>query len=45
MMLSVEAAGGTTGTPGKSDAAKGKFYHEHLVANLIKVIRRLREAK
>lgn len=34
-------AGGTTGTPSKSDAAKGKIYHDHLVANLVTVIRRL----
>lgn len=45
MMQSVKAAGGTTGTPKKTDAATGKKYHEHLVANLTKVIRQLQEAK
>ncbi len=45
MKQSVEIAGGTTGTPTKTDAAKGKQYHEHLVANLVKVIRQLQESK
>jgi creatinine amidohydrolase len=45
MMQSVEAAGGTTGTPGKSDAARGKQYHDHLVGNLVRVIRQLQGTK
>jgi creatinine amidohydrolase len=45
MTQSVETAGGTTGTPSKSDAAKGRQYHDHLVANLVKVIRQLQEMK
>jgi len=36
-------AGGTTGEPSKSDAAKGKIYHDHLVANLVAVIRELQK--
>ena len=43
MMKAVKAAGGTTGTPSKADADKGKKYHEHLVGNLVKVIQRLQE--
>lgn len=41
MQKSVDAAGGTTGSPTKSSAAKDKVYHEHLVGNLVKVIRQL----
>lgn len=32
-------AGGVTGEPTKADAQRGKEYHEHLVNNLIKVIK------
>ncbi len=38
-----ESHGGTNGSPTKSDAAKGKVYHEHLVKNLVSVIRTLQE--
>lgn len=34
-------AGGTTGEPSKSDAEKGKLYHEHLIKNLIQIIKDL----
>lgn len=37
-----EVAGGTAGSPSKSDAAKGKIYHNHLVANLVRVIEKLK---
>lgn len=36
-------AGGTTGEPTKSDAEKGKKYHEHLVERLSCIIRMLQE--
>lgn len=38
---SAEIAGGATGEPTKSDAEKGKVYHEHLVNNLVAVIQLL----
>lgn len=34
-------AGGTSGSPTRADAAKGRLYHEHLVGNLVTVIRKL----
>lgn len=37
-----KVAGGTTGEPSKSDAAKGKIYHDHLMAHLIRVIEGLK---
>ncbi len=37
-----EIAGGTTGEPSKSDAAKGKVYHDHLIDNLVKIINGLK---
>lgn len=46
MKRSAEVAGGTTGTPSKACPEKGKLYHEHLVGNLVEVIRQLqRDAK
>ncbi|MFR3529380.1 MAG: creatininase family protein [Lachnospiraceae bacterium] len=36
-------AGGTTGEPTKSDAEKGRKYHEHLVERLVRVIRKMQE--
>lgn len=36
---SAEIAGGATGEPTKSDAERGRIYHEHLVKNLVAVIR------
>lgn len=36
-----EEYGGVTGEPSKSSKEKGKVYHEHLVKNLVKVIRQL----
>lgn len=36
-------AGGTTGEPTKADVQKGKVYHEHLVSNLVKVIKSLQD--
>ncbi len=41
MQKSVDAAGGTTGTPSKSSKEKGEVYHNHLVGNLVKVIEQL----
>ncbi len=38
LQRSADVAGGTTGTPSKSDTEKGKHYHQHLVSNLVKVI-------
>lgn len=38
-----EIAGGCTGEPSKSDPEKGRIYHEHLVNNLVSVIRSLQE--
>ncbi|MGN8897007.1 creatininase family protein [Flavonifractor sp. HCP28S3_F3] len=40
---SAEVAGGATGCPTKSDAEKGRIYHEHLVKNLVAVVRSLQE--
>ena len=36
-----EIAGGCTGEPSKSDAEKGRIYHEHLVKHLVTVIKSL----
>jgi creatinine amidohydrolase len=44
MQKSVEVAGGTTGTPSRTTAAKGEQYHRHLLENLVKVIRQLQQA-
>lgn len=38
-----QIAGGTTGEPTKSDAEKGRKYHEHLVERLVRVIRKMQE--
>jgi creatinine amidohydrolase len=38
MQRSIDAAGGTNGTPSKSDAQKGRQYHDHLVDKLVRVI-------
>jgi len=38
MKHSVDVAGGTKGTPSKSDAQKGKQYHDHLIDKLVKII-------
>lgn len=42
-LKNAEIAGGTTGEPTKSDAEKGRIYHEHLVKNLVEVIRDLQK--
>lgn len=42
MQKSVDAAGGTTGTPSKSSKEKGQIYHDHVVKNLVMVIERLK---
>ncbi len=42
LQRSADVAGGTTGTPSKSNAEKGKRYHQHLVDNLVQVIAALR---
>lgn len=42
-LKNAEIAGGCTGEPSKSDAEKGKIYHEHLVKNLVAVIRGLQD--
>lgn len=39
--LHAEKSGGTTGEPTKSSIEKGKVYHEHLVNNLVKIIKEL----
>ena len=36
-----EVSGGCTGEPTKSDAVKGRIYHQHLVDNLVRVIESL----
>jgi creatinine amidohydrolase len=41
---SAAIAGGATGEPTKSDAQRGKIYHDHLVDNLVSVIRSLQES-
>lgn len=38
-----EVAGGTNGEPTKASEEKGKFYHDHLVKNLVKIIKSLQE--
>ena len=38
-----DIAGGVTGEPSKSDPAKGKVYHDHLVRNLVAVIETLQK--
>ncbi|CCQ95323.1 Creatininase [[Clostridium] ultunense Esp] len=38
-----EKAGGTTGEPTKASKEKGKIYHEHLVKNLVKIIKDLQQ--
>lgn len=38
-----EKAGGTTGEPTKASKDKGEIYHEHLVQNLVKVIKKLQQ--
>ena len=38
---SAEIAGGSTGCPTKSDAEKGRIYHEHLIKNLVAVLESL----
>ena len=43
MQDSVDAAGGTSGSPSKSDKEKGKIYHEHIVENLVKIIKSLQK--
>ena len=37
-------AGGTSGEPTKSDAQKGKVYHDHLVERLAEVVERMKES-
>ena len=41
MQKSVDAAGGTTGSPSKTNREQGQIYHDHLVHNLVAVIRQL----
>jgi creatinine amidohydrolase len=41
MQKSVDAAGGTTGSPSKTNKDQGQIYHKHLVNNLVAVIRQL----
>lgn len=45
MMSSVKNAGGTTGMPSNANAETGKAYHQHLVDNLVRVIRCLQEVE
>ncbi len=44
MKVSADVAGGTTGCPSKSDKQKGKIYHEHIVDNLICIVKKLQES-
>ena len=41
---STAAAGGTSGEPSKSDADKGKMYHEHLIQRLTEVVEMMRNS-
>ena len=43
MQRSADLAGGATGAPSKATVQKGKEYHEHLVGNLVNVIRQLQQ--
>lgn len=43
MQKSVDAAGGITGSPSKSNKEKGEIYHNHLIDNLVKVIENLKK--
>lgn len=43
MQASVKAAGGTNGTPSKADKKKGKIYHDHIVKNLVAMIKNLQK--
>jgi creatinine amidohydrolase len=43
MQKSVDVAGGVTGTPSKISSEQGQRYHQHLLGNLVKVIRQLQE--
>lgn len=40
-LKTAEIAGGATGEPTKADAEKGKVYHEHLIKNLVTVVKAL----
>lgn len=37
-------AGGTSGEPTKADTEKGKIYHDHLVRNLVKIVKSLQDS-
>lgn len=39
-----EKSGGCTGEPSKADAERGQIYHDHLVANLVKVVKDLQNS-
>ena len=43
MRRSAYIAGGTTGCPGKSCRDKGQKYHDHLVTNMVRVIKNLQQ--
>lgn len=43
MRRSADIAGGTTGCPKKSCSEKGREYHDHLVANMVRVIKNLQQ--
>ena len=43
MRRSADIAGGTTGCPRKSCPDKGQKYHDHLVANMVRVIKNLQQ--
>lgn len=40
-LKNAEVAGGVTGEPSKADAEKGRIYHEHLIKNLVTVVKAL----
>ena len=42
MRFAIDAADGATGSPTKSDAGKGRIYHEHLVNHLVNIINGLK---
>lgn len=43
MQESVDIAGGTTGSPTKATIENGKIYHDHIVNNLVKMIKELQK--
>ncbi len=42
-MVAAKKSGGCTGEPSKSDLKKGKVYHEHLIKNLVSIVKTLQK--